>query len=411
VRSPPSLTAVGDALQQVLASVQKPVASEEIPLADAHLRTLAADVTARRTQPPFPASAMDGYAVRGADLSGSPTLKVIGMSAAGHGFAGTVGPGEAVRIFTGAPLPQGADSIVIQENTKAEDGAVTIAPHMTAGRHIRPAGVDFNAGDVLLRAGHRLDARRLALAAAAGHAALPVRRRPRVAILATGDELVRPGEAAGPDQIVASNSYGVAAFVEAAGGEAHDLGIAGDDLAELRGVIGEAEGKADVLVTLGGASVGEHDLVQEALTGAGMTLGFWRIAMRPGKPLMFGRLGRTIALGLPGNPVSSMVCAILFVVPLVRALVGDPQAGRDISVAATLGSGLRENDERQDYLRATLTSEGPDGLPVATPLARQDSSLLSVLGEADGLIVRPPHALASQMGERCRIIRLADVGR
>jgi molybdopterin molybdotransferase len=354
---------------------------------------------------------MDGYAVRGVDLVGGPTLKVIGMSAAGHGFAGTVGSGEAVRIFTGAPLPGGADSIVIQENTKAGDGTVAVAPNMTPGRHIRPAGTDFSEGDMLLRAGQRLDARRLALAAAGGHAMLPVRRKPRVAILATGDELVQPGETTGPDQIVASNSYAVAAFVEAAGGEAHDLGIASDDLATLRTAIGRAEGKADVLVTLGGASVGEHDLVQEALTRSGMTLGFWRIAMRPGKPLMFGRLGHTIALGLPGNPVSSVVCTILFVVPLVRALVGDPEAGNDISVAATLSRDLHGNDERQDYLRAKLTPEGADGLPTVTPLARQDSSLLSVLGEADALIIRPPHAAASKTGERCRIIRLADVGR
>jgi molybdopterin molybdotransferase len=251
----------------------------------------------------------------------------------------------------------------------------------------------------------------LALAAAGGHAVLPVRRKPRIAILATGDELVPPGAPTGPDQIVASNSYAVAAFVEAAGGEPHDLGIARDDLAALGAAIARATETADVLVTLGGASVGEHDLVQQALTTAGMALGFWRIAMRPGKPLMFGRLGDMIALGLPGNPVSSVVCTILFVVPLLRALVGDPEAGSDISVAATLARDVRENDEREDYLRAKLGPPGSDGLPTAMALARQDSSLLSVLGEADALIVRPPHAAASTTGERCRVIRFADVGR
>jgi molybdopterin molybdotransferase len=355
---------------------------------------------------------MDGYAVRGADLVGSPTLKVIGMSAAGHGFTSTVGPGEAVRIFTGAPLPDGADSVVIQENTKVGgDGLVVVAPDMPAARHIRPAGTDFSQGEVLLRAGQRLDARRLALAAAGGHAVLPVRRKPRVAILATGDELVPPGEPTGPDQIVASNSYAVAAFVEAAGGEPQDLGIARDDLPTLGAAIARASETADVLVTLGGASVGDHDLVQEALTKAGMALGFWRIAMRPGKPLMFGRLGDMIALGLPGNPVSSVVCTILFVVPLMRALVGDPEAGSDISVAATLAHDVNQNDERQDYLRAKLGPAGVDGLLTATALARQDSSLLSVLGEADALIIRPPHAAASKAGERCRVIRFVDVGR
>ena len=409
--SPSPLTPVSAALEQVLASVREPVGVENVALARAHGRTLGADIVAQRTQPPFPASAMDGYAVRGADLVGSPTLRVVGMSAAGHGFRGAIGPGETVRIFTGAPLPAGADSIVIQENTTVGNGTVAVAPNMTAGRHIRPAGTDFSEGDVLLRAGQRLDARRLALAAAGGHAMLCVRRKPRVAILATGDELVPPGETMGPDQIVASNSYAVAAFVEAAGGEAHDLGIARDDLGVLRAAVARTEGAADVLVTLGGASVGDHDLVQEALTGAGMTLGFWRIAMRPGKPLMFGRLGDTIALGLPGNPVSSIVCTILFVVPLVRALVGDPEAGYDISVAAILAGDLHANDERQDYLRAKLAPEGTNGLPTVTPLARQDSSLLSVLGEADALIVRPPHATASKVGERCRVIRLADVGR
>jgi molybdopterin molybdotransferase len=410
-----SLLPVAEALRRVLASVREPLPAEDVALDACHGRTLAIDLAARRMQPPFAASAMDGYAVRAADVASPPaTLRVIGASVAGRGFAGRVAPGEAVRIFTGAPLPDGADAVVIQEDTRAEtlpgNGqrvAVTVLDAAAPGRFVRPSGLDFRAGDTLLFAGQRLDARRLSLAAAMGHARLPVRRRPRVAILATGDELVRPGDKPGPDQIVASNLCALAALAARAGGEGLDLGIARDTFTDLERAIATArESGADLLVTLGGASVGEHDLVQSALARQGMELGFWRVALRPGKPLMHGRLGAMLLLGLPGNPVSSIVCGILFVVPAIRALLGDPTAGDDPSEAALLGADLRANDGRQDYLRATLTP-ARDGLPVATALPAQDSSMLGILAQADALIVRPPHAPAAAKGEPCRVIRLA----
>jgi molybdopterin molybdotransferase len=402
-----SLLAVDEALRRILSSIEQPVESESVPVAACAGRTLAADLASLRDQPPFPASAMDGYAVRLADVADIPaTLRVVGTSAAGHGFHEAIGPGEAVRIFTGAPLPEGADAIVIQEDTEATDDRVTIKEAPVPQRFIRPAGLDFRSSQVLLRAGERLDARRLALSAAMGHGRLPVRRRPRVAILATGDELVRPGEPVGPDQIVASNPYAVAAIVGRAGGEPVDLGIAHDTFEALEERILAAQAvKADLLVTLGGASVGDHDLVQSALTRQGMELGFWRVALRPGKPLMHGRLGRMGLLGLPGNPVSSIVCAVLFLVPAIRALLGDPGAGRDPSEAGLLGGDLAANDGRQDYLRARL-HRTPDGLPIATALPKQDSSMLGVLAEAGCLIVRPPHAPPARAGETCRIIDL-----
>jgi molybdopterin molybdotransferase len=401
------LLPVAEALARVLEAGREPVPAETIPVAQALGRTPAEDIVALRTQPPFPASAMDGFAVRAEDVAvpGRP-LTVIGTAPAGHGFAGRLSPGEAVRIFTGAPVPAGADTILIQENAELRDGVVVPREAETRGRFVRRAGLDFAAGDVLLRAGHRLGPSAVALAAAMGHPALAVRRRPLVALLATGDELVRPGEAAGPDQIVASNTYAVAGLAERAGAATLDLGIAKDSFAALEDGIGRAEAAgADVLVTLGGASVGDHDLVQSALTQRGMTLGFWRIAMRPGKPLIFGRLGRMVILGLPGNPVSSIVCAVLFLQPLLRALVGDPQAGEDPTLPAVLGCDLPSNDMRQDYLRAAL-AQGSEGLPVATPFATQDSSMLRLLAEAGALVLRPPHAPAAKAGDTCRIIPL-----
>lgn len=413
-----SLIPVEEALRRVLAGVSGPTEAERLPLAACAGRTLAADVGALRDQPPFPASAMDGYAVRAADIAQIPaTLDVIGTSAAGTRFSGTVGPGQAVRIFTGAPLPEGADSIVIQENTQASDGRVTVSEASAPYRHIREAGLDFRTGEILLTEGTRLDARHIGLAAAMGHGALDVRRRPRVAILATGDELVRAGEPAGPAQITASSLPATALMVEKAGGGAIDLGIAADTLASLDERIQAAlDAGADILVTLGGASVGEHDLVQKALAAKGMDLGFWRVALRPGKPLMHGRLGKTLLLGLPGNPVSSLVCVVLFLVPAVRALCGDPQAGADPSETAILERDLPANGDRQDYMRASLsfgefTVPGPAGaqtlqLPVAVPHKAQDSSMLGILTRSDVLLVRPPHAPATAAGEPCRIIRL-----
>jgi molybdopterin molybdotransferase len=388
------MLSVAEALARVLASASEPLEEEWVPLASAFGRALARDLVAARTQPPFANSAMDGYALRAADAPG--TLKVIGESAAGRAFAGVVGAGEAARIFTGAPMPEGADTIVIQEDARREGDAVVIPAPARAGDNVRVAGLDFADGETLLPAGARLTPRAVALAAAANHPKLPVRRRPRVAILATGDELVAPGETLAASQIVASNNYFIAGLVEACGGVPIDLGIA-------IGAAGDAE--ADVLVTLGGASVGDYDLVQTALKDAGMELGFWRIAMRPGKPLMHGRLGATRVLGLPGNPTSSAVCGVLFLGPLLRALLGDPTAGADPSVPARLGAALPANGIRQDYMRATLELDA-DGAPIAAPLPDQDSSLVKMLARADALIIRPPGAPAAAAGALCRVIRL-----
>ncbi len=413
-----SLIPVEDALSRVLASVERPVPTEHVPLSACAGRVLADDVSALRDQPPFPASAMDGYAMRSADAAQVPaTLQVIGASAAGQRFPGTVGPQQAVRIFTGAPLPDGADTVVIQEDTDASGDRVTVNESPRHGQHIRQSGLDFAAGDVLLQAGLSLDARHIALAAAMGHGTLPVRRKPRVAILATGDELVRAGESAGPDQITASSLPATIVMVEKAGAEAIDLGIACDTLESLEERIQAArDTDADILVTLGGASVGEHDLVQNALGRQGMELGFWRVALRPGKPLMHGRLDGMLLLGLPGNPVSSLVCAVLFLVPAIRALLGDARPDADPAEDAVLGADLPANGPRQDYMRASLAceefeialSQGVSRmlLPVAMPHMIQDSSMLSILERSQALLVRPPHAPAAQAGEPCRIIRL-----
>jgi molybdopterin molybdotransferase len=403
-----SLVPVDDAIARIVAGVN-PLPVERVPLAEALGRTLAEPLAATRTQPPFPASAMDGYAVRAADTETVPVwLTIVGTSAAGHSFAGTVGPGEAVHLSTGAPLPEGADAVLIKENAKAaDDGRIVIAMEpATAGRHIRPPGLDFREGQTLLLAGHRLGVREIALAAAMNYPTVPVRRRPAVAIVATGDELVHPGRTPGPDQIVASTGPALAAFVRLNGGEPRDHGIAIDDTTAIGDTIDAALASSpEILVTLGGASVGDHDLVQDALARKGMELDFWRIAMRPGKPLMFGRLGETRVLGLPGNPVSSLVCAILFLQPLLATLLGEPL--RDPTEPAILGADLPENDGRQDYLRATLAVR-PDTLPEATVEKQQDSSGLAVLAAADCLIVRPPNAPAAKAGEPCRIVRLRN---
>ena len=402
-----ALLPVAEALARVLATAPRPLEGESVPLAQAAGRTLAADLAALRTQPPADLSAMDGYAARAVDVSALPArLKIIGESAAGRGFAGALGAGQAVRIFTGARLPEGADTVIIQENTVRDGDAVLVREGVAApGRNIRRAGLDFSAGDIGLTKGTRLTARHIGLAAAMGHAVVPVTRRPRVGVLATGDELVLPGGVTGPDQIIASNSFAVAALVTEAGGEPIDLGIARDTLADLARCIGAAQAaRADILITLGGASVGDHDLVQKALALAGMDLGFWRIAMRPGKPLMHGRIGAMRVLGLPGNPVSSIVCAMLFAAPLIRALCGDPDAARDKAETAVLAADMPENDNRQDYVRATLAAGS--GLAHVTPLPRQDSSMLRALSAADCLIIRPPFAPAAQAGEACRVVRL-----
>ena len=319
-------------------------------------------------------------------------------------------PGEAVRIFTGAPAPRGADAVVIQEDAQREGDRISLSGTAEVGDNLRPAGLDFAEGEILLRAGRRLTPRDIALAAAANHVALPVRRPARVAILATGDELVAPGGTLGPSQIVASNNFTVAGIVEACGGIPIDLGIARDDMGALDAAIREAlDAEADVFVTLGGASVGDHDLVQKALIAAGMELGFWKIAMRPGKPLMHGRLGDLIVLGLPGNPSSSTVCAILFLRPLLMALNGEPGPAADPTRVARLALDMKANGPRQDYARCALASDA-DCVLVATPADAQDSSLVKVMAAADGLIVRPPHAGPAKAGDPCRVIPFAALG-
>ncbi len=405
------MISVEEALARVLASAETPLGEEPVGLAAAHNRVLARDLVGLRTQPPFPNSAMDGYALRAADASDLPaTLTVIGESAAGRAFGGIVGPGQATRIFTGAPMPEGADAIVIQEDVLREGDRIHLKAAVSAGDNLRPAGLDFSEGELLIPAGRRLSPRDVALAAAANHVDLPVRRRARVAVLATGDELVAPGGTLGPSQIIASNNFAVAGVVEACGGIAIDLGIAADTMDTLdRAIRGARTANADVLVTLGGASVGDHDLVQKALVAAGMELGFWRIAMRPGKPLMHGRLGGMRVLGLPGNPTSSMVCSILFLRPLLRALHGEPDAGADPSRPGRLAVDLPPNGPRQDYMRCSLTINA-DGVLAATPAELQDSSLVKVMARAEGLIVRAPGAGAARAGDPCRVIAFEGLG-
>lgn len=402
-----ALISVAEARALVLDGVKR-LEAEHVALKDARTRTLAEDLTARRTQPPFRASAMDGYAVIASDTEADrATLKVIGEAPAGRAFAGEVTSGQAVRIFTGAPVPEGADAVLIQENTAVLDATtIRVAEKVAKGRNIHAAGLDFNEGDALLKAGIRLDWRSLALAASMNYPTVPVVRRPTVAILATGDELVAPGQPAGPDQIIASNAFGLAAFADEKGGAPIDLGIVPDKRDVLIQRIDDAlKSEPDILITLGGASVGDHDLVRESLAAIGLDLGFWKVAMRPGKPLMFGQFGRTRVLGLPGNPVSSLVGATLFVGPLIGALLGNDISHEPNIESARLGADLGANDSRADYLRARL-ERGPDGLPVATAFDVQDSSMLRRFAVCDCLILRAPFAGPVAAGDTVEIIRL-----
>ncbi len=396
------MISVAEALQRILDGVHR-MPTESINLADAHGRVLARDVTARLTQPPADVSAMDGYAVRAADVAEVPvSLTQIGESAAGSAFEGTVGPGQTARIFTGAPVPKGADAIVIQEDTETDGDQITMKEAPSPGQLVRPAGLDFSRGDVGSPANRVLSARDVGLAAAMNVPWLTVARRPRIALLATGDEIVRPGEPVGPNQIISSNTIALMGLIKASGGEAIDLGIARDDEDSLRALASGARG-ADMLVTLGGASVGDHDLVRKVLGQDGLELDFWRIAMRPGKPLIFGRIGDTPMMGMPGNPVSSLVCGIVYLRPAIRAMLGlDPHASNQ---TALLGEDLPANDQRQDYLRATATLN-EKGETVVKPFEKQDSSMLSRLAKADCLVLRPPHAEAAKAGERVEILPL-----
>ena len=397
------MLSVEEALARILAAFQT-LPAETVSLTEARGRVLAEDVVARVDQPPQAVSAMDGYAVRAADLAAPPvTLTQVGEAPAGGAYAGRLEPGQCVRIFTGGPLPAGADAIVIQEDVAAEGTRISVAEAVGPGTFVRPAGLDFRKGDVGARAGRPLTVRDIGLAAAMNVPWLRVRRRPRVAILATGDEVVMPGDPLGPNQIVSSNGLALSAFVEASGGAPIHLGIAEDNEESLTALIEGARG-ADLLVTSGGVSVGAHDLVQDVMAREGLELDFWKIAMRPGKPLMFGRIGATPMLGLPGNPVSSLVTGLLFVRPAIYRMLGRPDAEPDVR-RAFLAQPLGENDRRQDYLRAQL-SHDEEGRLLATPFRKQDSSMLATLAHAQALIVRPPRAPAAPAGAEVPVLLL-----
>jgi molybdopterin molybdotransferase len=386
-------------VEEALSRLLEPLTAlppEQISLADALGRVLAEEATARRTQPPFAVSAMDGYAVRAEDLGRIPVeLRIVAEVPAGAGFGGHVGAGEAARIFTGAPLPAGTDTIVIQEDTLRDGDRVRVLEGGPRGRYVRHEGLDFAEGEVLLRPGRRLTARDVGLLAAMNRPWLFVHRRPHIGILSTGDEIVMPGDPIGPHQIVSSNSLSLAAFAAACGCVPVSVGNAPDDPEALRRIAAATRG-VDLLVTTGGVSVGEHDLVREALAADGFELDFWQIAMRPGKPLMVGRYRGTPMVGLPGNPVSTLVCALLFLKPAFDRLSG-AAAETEASPTARLRVALPKNDRRQDYLRSRL-ARAADGALEALPFEAQDSSMMALLAAADCLVVRPPHAPAIPVG-------------
>ena len=395
-------------LEEARARILAPLratAAEVVALSEAWGRVVAAPVRARLTQPPRDVSAMDGFALRAADGTLGAVLAVVGSAPAGHPWEGTLRPGEALRIFTGSIMPAGADAVLLQEDAEFVGERVTVQEAVAQGRWIRRAGQDFAAGDILVPAGKRLNSRDIGLIAAGNHPWLPVHRRPRVAVLATGDEIALPGEPIPAGGIVSSNSHALAALVRACGGEPVVLPVAPDDPASLAAAAAAASGM-DMFVTTGGASVGQHDLVQSAL--GGLQVDFWTVAMRPGKPVIHGRLGDVPMLGLPGNPVSSLICGIVFLLPAIERLSGLPGEAPPV-VQATLGAPLGANDQRADHLRATL-AEGPDGALVVTAFARQDSAMLGVLARADALILRPPHAPALAAGASVPIIRLDALG-
>lgn len=403
------LVPADEALAMVLSNAV-PTTIESIALKDAASRVLAEDLISRRTQPPFDASAMDGYAVLAKDVQNVPaTLNVIGESAAGHPFDGTLSSGEAVRTFTGAIIPQGADTIIIQENTTAEPGKVTVLTSALEGKFIRRAGMDFATGDKLLQKGDVLDAPRLSLAASMNYPSVNVYRKPLVALLTTGDELVLPGEELKPGQIIASNLYGLIALVEENGGEVLNLGIITDTMEALQTAIDEALSKGvDIIVSTGGASVGDHDLVKPAMENAGFQFEFHKLAMRPGKPLLFAKRHSgdyTCRLvGLAGNPVSSLVAGPVFLRPLIRSLAGFP-LDTIKPISAKLGTELPKNDERMEFMRA-MAKVNTDGTIIVTPFSRQDSSMLANLAAANCLLIRPIRAEASKPGDSCKIVPL-----
>ena len=381
-----------------LLELVSPLGTELVPLAEAAGRVLADDVAARRDQPPFAASAMDGYAVKSAEVELHAMFKVIGEAAAGHGFDGTVGAGQAVRIFTGAPIPDGADFVVIQEDVTAKGTLITITDAPGDNPNVRPRGGDFKNGQTI-SAPRLLTPSDIALLAAMNIAEVPVARKPDIALISTGDELVMPGSTPGPDQIIASNTFGLKAMLEGLGAQVRILPIARDTHSSLRTAFSLAEG-ADLIVTIGGASVGDHDLVGEVAADLGMERSFYKVAMRPGKPLMAGRLGTCAMAGLPGNPVSAMVCGHIFLAPMVRAMLGLPPL-QEVILSAPLAAPLGQNGPREHYMRATLTEDGQ-----IRAFERQDSALLTVLAEADALLIRPPHDPPREIGETMSYLRL-----
>ena len=399
------MLSVQEARSRIIAPL-RPTTAEVVALPAAWGRVTAAPVLARTTMPPADMSAMDGYALRACDGHAGRVLRVIGEAPAGHPFAGVVGAGEAVRLFTGSLLPAGADSVVVQEDVQVGPGGITLGADALAGRHVRACGQEFRVGEKLIAAGTRLGPRMVGLAAAGNHPWLVVHRRPRVAILATGDEISLPGEPLGHGSIVSSNAHALAALVRAAGGDPLVLPIARDTRAAIADAVANLAG-VDMLVTTGGASVGDYDLVQQGL-GPGFALDFWRIAMRPGKPLLSGTLGAVPVLGLPGNPVSALVCGLLFLWPALARLAGLPGTPPPTAPLPLLAP-LPANDHREDYMRCTI-SPGPDGTDHARAFPRQDSSMMRLMAQADGLIVRPPGAPAALAGEDVPVLRLDYLG-
>ncbi len=399
------MISVLEARQRILDALV-PLSTEQVSIAAAHGRVLAQDITARVTKPPRDVSAMDGYAVRAADVCRIPaTLKIVGEAAAGKASETHVGDGEAVRIFTGGLVPDGADTIVIQELTERDDDIIKVNQPVVRGRYIRKRGLDFHAGDCAGLKGRRMGPREIGLIAAMNASWIQVTRKPRIAILGTGDELVMPGNTPKPDQIVSSNSLVLASLVRECGGTPIDLGLARDDAKTLRAIIQSAH-DCDMLVVTGGMSVGEHDLVRQVMADEGLDLDFWKIAMRPGKPLAFGMYGRVPMLGFPGNPVSTLVCGHIFLRPAISRMLGeDPASRHPVTETVVVGADLRENDEREDYLRARLEPTN-DGARIAVPFARQDSSMMANLAQASCLIIRMPFAPPVRTGEMVDVVLL-----